>query len=173
MARNIEIKARVRDLELLERKVLALGCEGPKIIDQQDTFFPCRNGRLKLRTFSERSGELIFYERVDQAGSKASFYLRTPTSDPGLLCESLRRAWGILGVVKKRRRLYLKGRTRIHLDQVALLGDFLELEVVLESEESDAVGREEAEKLISSLGIERSDLIEGAYIDLLAARSSA
>jgi adenylate cyclase class IV len=170
MARNIEIKASVRDLELLERKVVALGCEGPKIIDQEDTFFPCRHGRLKLRTFSERSGELIFYERADRSGPKASFYLRTPTSDPGCLCESLRRAYGIAGVVKKRRRLYLKGRTRIHLDQVSHLGDFLELEVVLEDGESDAAGTEEAEHLISALGIERADFIEGAYIDLLTSR---
>ena len=86
------------------------------------------------------------------------------------MCESLRRAYGILGVVKNARRLYLRGRTRIHLDQVALLGES-EIEVVLEGEESDAIGREEAEELMSSLGIERSDLIEGAYIDLLAARS--
>jgi predicted adenylyl cyclase CyaB len=167
VARNIEIKARVLDLDLVERKVVALGCEGPKIIDQEDTFFPCRHGRLKLRTFSERSGELIFYERADQAGPKASFYLRTPTSDPGLLSESLRRAYGILGVVRKRRRLYLQGRTRIHLDQVLHLGDFLELEVVLEGEESDATGIAEAQALMSALGIERPALIEGAYIDLL------
>ena len=170
MARNIEIKARVPDPQALERKVLALGAEGPKIIDQEDTFFPCRHGRLKLRMFSERSGELIFYERSDEAGPKPSFYLRTPTSDPGPLCESLRRAYGIVGVVKKRRRLYLKGRTRIHLDHVKHLGDFLELEVVLEDLESDAAGMTEARELMAALDIAPAELIEGAYIDLLSAR---
>lgn len=171
MARNIEIKARARDLGIVERKVVALGGDGPKIIDQEDTFFPCHHGRLKLRRFSERSGELIFYERADRAGPKPSFYLRTPTSDPHLLCESLRRAFGIVGVVKKRRRLYLKGRTRIHLDQVEHLGDFVELEVVLQDEEAERAATLEAEGLMAALGIEREDLIERAYIDLLTAHT--
>jgi len=47
------------------------------------------------------------------------------------------------------------------------LGHFMELEVVMREEQSDAEGQEIAEGLMASLGVERSDLLEGAYMDML------
>ena len=58
-------------------------------------------------------------------------------------------------------------RTRIHLDRVAELGDFLELEVVLEEGEGAAVGNAIAAELQRSLEV--TDLIAPAYVDLLEA----
>jgi adenylate cyclase class IV len=55
----------------------------------------------------------------------------------------------------------------VHLDRVSGLGDFLELEVVLEDGESADVGVREAERLMARLGVEPSQLVEGAYVDLL------
>ena len=60
------------------------------------------------------------------------------------------------------------GRTRVHLDRVDGLGQFLELEVVLENQETSASGTAVAQELMADLGIEPSQLVEGAYIDLLA-----
>ena len=40
---------------------------------------------------------------------------------------------GIKGVVRKRRMLYMIGQTRVHVDQVEGLGDFMELEVQTQS----------------------------------------
>ena len=76
MARNIEIKARVESIEALARKAAAIADEGPIEIIQDDTFFRCESGRLKLRAFSSEEGELIFYRRANQHGPKESFYLR-------------------------------------------------------------------------------------------------
>jgi predicted adenylyl cyclase CyaB len=76
-------------------------------------------------------------------------------------------AYGIRGVVRKTRYLYLVGQTRIHLDDVEGLGQFMELEVVLEEGQSDADGESIAEDLMSALGVESGDLIDGAYMDLL------
>src|SRR3954469_12551428 len=131
MARNIEIKARIASVEMLFPKVAALASEGPLEIAQDDTFFRCETGRLKLRDFLNGEGELIFYRRSNAAGPKDSFYLRSTTSTPDVLRESLSIAYGQAGKVIKRRTLFLVGRTRIHLDRVEGLGDFLELEVVL------------------------------------------
>jgi len=47
------------------------------------------------------------------------------------------------------------------------LGHFLELEVVLEEGEPTEVGIREAHELMTKLGVEPSQLIEGAYVDLL------
>jgi len=42
------------------------------------------------------------------------------------------------GGVVKQRTVYLVGRTRVHLDRVAGLGHYLELEVVLADNEDEA-----------------------------------
>ena len=167
MARNVEIKARVADRDALVRRAQAIATEGPIEISQDDTFFRCDNGRLKLRTFANDSGELIFYRRADARGPKESFYVRSKTSSPDTLHESLALAYGVSGRVRKQRTLYLAGRTRIHVDRVEGLGDFVELEVVLEDGEGVDAGTREAHDLMARLGIDASALVEGAYVDLL------
>jgi predicted adenylyl cyclase CyaB len=72
-------------------------------------------------------------------------------------------------VVHKRRTVYLVGRTRVHIDRVTGLGDFLELEVVLRENEDQAVGEAEAHTLMQTLGVRSIHLIEAGYADLLEA----
>lgn len=172
MPRNIEIKARIESVEALEARARSLATAGPVTVEQDDTFFHCNAGRLKLRAFSATEGELIFYRRADAQGPKASFYVRTPTSNPETLRECLSLAWGRAGRVVKHRTLYLIGRTRVHLDRVEGLGDFLELEVVLEDDEAPAAGVQEAHAVMARLGITPAQLVASAYVDLLA-RSGA
>ena len=169
MARNVEIKAHVEDIEALEYRVIEYADgEGTEIL-QDDTFFECESGRLKLRTFADGTGELIFYQRADESGPKESFYLISRTAEPDSLREVLTHAYGSGGRVQKRRMLYFKGRTRIHVDRVLKLGDFLELEVVLEQNETPENGIEEARTILAALGIDGGQLVEGAYVDLLQA----
>jgi adenylate cyclase class IV len=68
--------------------------------------------------------------------------------------------------------LFLVGRTRIHLDIVENLGHFLELEVVLRENEFTEAGVREAEELMQRLGVSPSQLIDRAYVDLLAERDA-
>jgi len=81
----------------------------------------------------------------------------------------LDRALGRTGTVTKTRDLYLVGQTRIHLDQVEGLGDFLELEVVMRPGQSDPEARAIAQSLLDEFGIAPGDLVPRAYIDLLTA----
>ena len=167
MPRNIEIKASIERIDDLLPKALAIADQGSVEIEQDDTFFRCDAGRLKLRTLSPSAGELIFYRRADQQGPKESFYQLTPTHEPDRLRETLSLAWGQIGRVQKKRTLLLVGRTRIHLDRVQGLGHFLELEVVLEEDEPLEAGMQEANDIMAQLGVEPSRLIKGAYLDLL------
>ncbi len=167
MAMNIEIKARIEDFDAVYQRAAALADDGPVLIKQEDTFFACENGRLKLRIFSPEKGELIFYRRADLKGPKESFYLISPTTAPDTLRESLSLAYGQVGHVRKLRTLFLAGRTRVHLDRVEDLGEFLELEVVLEEGESAQTGEAIAKDLMERLGVLPHQLIEEAYIDLL------
>jgi predicted adenylyl cyclase CyaB len=170
LARNIEIKAHIPSVAALLERAAALADEGPIEIRQDDTFFECRSGRLKLRTFASGEGELIFYRRSDEHGPKESFYVRTPSAAPDSLRETLALAYGVVGRVRKNRTLFIAGRTRIHLDNVENLGHFLELEVVLREDESTDVGVREAHELMQRLGVTPSQLIDRAYVDLLATR---
>jgi adenylate cyclase class IV len=170
MARNIEIKARISSVEMLFPKAAALASQGPFEIAQDDTFFRCETGRLKLRDLLNGEGELIFYRRSNETGPKESFYLRSTTSTPDVLRESLSIAYGEIGRVIKQRTLFLVGRTRIHLDRVEGLGHFLELEVVLGKHEPSDSGVREAHEIMGRLGIGTDQLVEGAYVDLLRLR---
>ena len=70
--------------------------------------------------------------------------------------------------VRKQRTLYLIGQTRIHLDRVDQLGEFVELEVVLKNEQTTEQGTAIANGLIVSLGLQTAERIPHAYADLLA-----
>ncbi len=167
MPANIEIKARARDFEGIKSRAEELSDAPVQISPQEDIFFNVVKGRLKLRILSPDQAQLIFYTRPDQEGPKRSEYHLTQSSDPVNLKRVLELAYGIRGVVRKTRYLYLVGQTRVHLDDVEGLGRFMELEVVLEEGQSDAEGQNVAEQLMSALGVERGDLIDGAYMDLL------
>jgi predicted adenylyl cyclase CyaB len=168
MPRNIEIKARIPDIEVIEPKIAALTDYGPIEMVQDDTFFGCEEGRLKLRVSSVDKSEVIFYRRAAQKGPKESFYVISQTNSPDSLRGTLSLAYGQTGRVRKRRTLYLAGRTRIHLDRVEDLGNFIELEVVMADGEPSEAGIAEAQRLIAVLGIASTQLIAEAYIDLLS-----
>jgi len=167
MPLNIEIKARARNFEEIRRRAESLSDTSVEVIPQEDIFFNTEKGRLKLRVLARDHGQLIHYMRLDQEGPKRSEYHIYETSDPENLKRVLEHAYGIRGLVKKTRYLYLAGQTRVHLDDVEGLGQFIELEVVMEEGQSDTEGQSIAEDLMSRLGVERGDLLEGAYMDLL------
>ena len=167
MAANVEIKAKITDLEALKQQVARISDSPAELIIQEDVFFHGSRGRLKLRIFSDSRGELIYYERADQAGPKRSLYFISGTAEPRKLAVVLKAAMGIRGVVRKKRWLYWVNSTRIHLDDVDGLGSFVELEVMLSTGQRTEEGEAIAGGLMATLGIDDSELIEGAYIDLL------
>jgi adenylate cyclase class IV len=166
MARNVEIKARLNDPVQFRRIVEKLG-DRQETLQQEDTFFASPRGRLKLRCVANEAAELIYYERPDDTGPRQSCYWISKTPDPDGLLLTLGNALGIVGVVRKTRELFLVGQTRIHLDNVEGLGMFAELEVVLQAGQTAEEGASIATDLMQKLGINKSDLIAGAYIDLL------
>lgn len=74
---------------------------------------------------------------------------------------------GVKGEVRKRRHLFIYQQTRIHLDRVDGLGNFLEFEVCLEPEQSAEHGTSVADELRRVFKIEDGDLMSGAYMDEL------
>jgi predicted adenylyl cyclase CyaB len=170
VARNVEIKARLRDLEGTRRLAERIADGAPEDVEQTDTFFRVAEGRLKLRERTGGDAELIYYRRPDATGPKESQYETVRVADAGRLRELLAAALGVAGRVVKRRRVYRAGRTRIHLDDVRDLGAFLELEVELAKEEPMEAGVREADRLMAALEVGEDALVAGAYVDLLIRR---
>ncbi|MDJ0976069.1 MAG: class IV adenylate cyclase [Planctomycetota bacterium] len=173
MPTNIEIKARVADLDALRARVTPMATAPVEVLQQEDVFFGARTGRLKLRIFDDEHGELIAYQRPDALEPEASAYRIVPTSCPAALRAALTDALGETGIVRKRREVHMVGQTRVHLDQVEGLGAFMELEVVLGPTDTENAGRAIAEDLMSRLGIQLEDLVASAYVDLLRASGAS
>ncbi len=168
MNRNVEIKARVADLTAVQKKVEQFADKGPVVFEQEDTFFHCLQGRLKLRCFRDGTpAELIAYRRGDAAGPRESRYVIYRTPDPQGLLAVLSATLGVRAVVRKRRTLYRIGPTRVHLDEVEGLGRFVELEVVLQPDQTTDEGVIIAHDLMGRLDISQDHLVERAYVDLL------
>ncbi|XP_003393574.2 uncharacterized protein LOC100642950 [Bombus terrestris] len=169
--RNIEIKAKIDDPDHKIFRVLQLTKHSGimKVMKQHDTFFKVREGRLKLRKFQDESGELIYYKRSTKFGPKLSDYEKVTLNKSACNCIAniLSASNGCLGIVKKTRKLYMIGQTRVHIDDVEGLGTFLELEVVLTDEQDIETGEKIAQDLMSKLDIKHEDLIANAYVDLL------
>jgi len=171
MARNVEIKARIRDGSAMIALVENIADSGPEQLDQDDTFFNCPDGRLKLRELTPCRGQLILYHRPDVSGPKTSTYVIAETAEPSKMRQILATVLGEAGRVKKSRMLYMAGKTRIHIDNIEGLGSFLELEVVLDDSDSVEYGQNIAEKLLCRLGVQPADLIKDAYVDMLSVRN--
>ena len=124
-------------------------------------------GRLKLREAAGSPAELISYRRADRDGPKVSNYRIVPVMDPVGVGEALADALGVRVVVEKARRLLLWRGVRVHLDTVADLGHFVELEAV--SEAAGGLYAEEARiaELRSALSIADDLLVARGYADLL------
>jgi predicted adenylyl cyclase CyaB len=170
------VKALDPDPVETEQACRRLGAPGPHLLPQRDTYFRAGSGRLKLREhLADGTAELIGYERPTSDGVRASRYRRVPVSDTHALRDLLGASLGVEGVVEKERRLYLYENVRIHLDDVAGLGTYLELEAVLASPAGEATDVERAAmaKVEDALHVSERETVAGSYLDLLLAGAAS
>ena len=137
---------------------------------QRDTYFHAVQGRLKLREEPGTMAELISYARADRTEARISSYRVVPVTDPDGLVHALADALGVRAVVEKERRLLLYENVRIHLDRVAGLGDFVELEAVVTGPGGPAAEQGKVDELRRALDITDDRLVARGYADLLERR---
>ncbi len=164
--RNLEVKAVDPQPAATLAAALELGAEDHGVADQRDTYFHAVTGRLKLREAPPRLAELIAYDRAKLAGPKVSLYRVVQVSDHVALLAALTDALGVRCVVEKTRRLLLWRNVRIHLDDVAGLGHFVELEAIATSPGGLVAERDRVEQLRTRLGIVDEHLVAHGYADL-------
>jgi len=162
---NVEFKAELKDLDLARSICLALGAQLAGILDQTDTYYVVKQGRLKKRETVGEETEWILYERPDAAGNKLSRF-KIYTED-----EAAQR-FGIATlamrvVVKKVRELYMLGNVRIHLDTVEELGRFIEFEAMVSPRQNEAECQQQVTRLRQELSPALGEAIAVGYADML------
>lgn len=164
---NIEIKARCADLDRARRALESRGARRVGLDHQVDTYFQCRQGRLKLREGNiERA--LIHYLRPDQAGPKCSEVILYQPQPGEELKQILTRALGVLVVVDKRREIYFTDNVKLHLDLVEGLGSFVEIEAIGDAAHPERDGLLlQCREFMALLEVREADLVERSYSDLL------
>ena len=164
--KNLELKVKVPSLDIVKQSLAF--AEFIENLHQKDTYYLIGRKRLKLRE-QKGVGELIYYVRENKGNSKESKYFRFNIL-PGLLPFTkilLGFFFGQKRIVEKERYLYLYRHTRIHLDNVKNLGEFLELETVAYDNIPENLLLEEHEEVKRKLKLEPEQYISNSYSDLL------
>ena len=169
--RNLEFKAEAESLEFLRANLKALEAECSGRLYQVDTYFHVPKGRLKLREVEDYGGTLVYYERPDAAESRYSHYQLCDIANHATFKQMMSDVLGVKVIVEKNRELWTYGNTRIHLDEVLDLGEFVELETVIR-DQSEAEAQAEHNHLKETLHIAAADLIPVSYSDLLLGSNS-
>ena len=177
LRRNIELKARLRDPAFAHSVAQRIATEYVGVERQIDTYFRVPHGRLKLREIDGGESRLVAYERPDDLQAKASDYRLLPVIEPQRLKELLSASLGVVAVVDKRHTIYLFRNVRIHLDEVAGLGAFLEFEAVLDPAAADAAsaaaaGHAQLTFLSGEFRLRPDDLLAQSYGEMLGVKST-
>lgn len=169
MRRNVEIKARLADLDGARRAVLALGARSEGLREQTDRYFQVSSEggeRLKLRTVPGREAELVRYRRPESEAVRSSDYEITIVRDDAELERVIAGRQPII-TVRKLREVLLLDNVRIHLDQVEHLGSFVEFEALVDDQHDDQLCHGQVRQLMAALGLHETDLLQASYSDML------
>jgi predicted adenylyl cyclase CyaB len=164
---NVEIKARCNNPESIRQYLRYHEADFKGTDHQTDTYFNVKRGRLKLREGNIEKN-LIYYDRSDLPGVKESHFQLVNVSDAQGLKEMLSKCLGIKIVVRKSREIYFIENVKFHIDEVAGLGSFAEIEA---SNMYQDKGKEELHEqcnfYLNQFRIRQEDLISNSYSDML------
>lgn len=168
MKKNLEIKVALEDFEGILQNLASLEVKESGVLYQIDKYFLIGKKRLKLRNTNGES-QLIYYSRPDIQGSRLSkYYVFTFTNQQEVVIEKILSIFfAVKAVVSKKRILYLYKHTRIHLDEVENLGNFLELETVFDKKKPQYDFYHEHNAIIDTLGLSRYKKIKSSYSDFI------
>lgn len=162
---NIELKLECRDARLARALCASIGAAFAGTLEQTDTYFRLPRGRLKKRECPNEPVEYIFYDRADDARPRPSTY--TIYTEEEALTRFGRAPLPVWVVVRKRRDVFLLGNVRIHVDEVAGLGAFLEFEAQVSRDFDAGRCREVIAGLRESLSPALGEAVAVGYADLL------
>ena len=166
---NVEIKARHDHPDFVREYLKKQEADFKGVDHQIDTYFNVSHGRLKLRE-GNIENNLIYYKRSNELKARESQFQLVTIPEAKVLKEVLTQCLGIKIVVEKKREIYFIGNVKFHIDEVARLGNFVEIEASnLHHHVSKERLHEQCDSYIKQFGIKDEDLIAFSYSDMLIA----
>lgn len=178
---EIEVKLRIKDVAVLEKKLLEQGYKLIETLRETDTYFDGGINGIKKsgqalrvrRTFNcvtgkEQSAITFKGEKID-AVSMARLELETVV-ESGEAAEKILCALGfypVQPIVVKIRKILRNGDICACLDDVMGLGTFLELEIMAESEEARPAALERIAGILNNIGYTMDDTTRMSYLSQL------
>lgn len=163
MPTNLELKIKLKTFSKTEKLLQKAGAQYKGILNQKDIYYEFKKGLLKLR-IEKGENYLIKYLR-DEKGKRWSNY-EILKIDGKNVEKYLAEFWKVEAVVEKKRKLYLIGDTRIHLDEVKRLGKFLELETVVIKDKQAA--DKQFKNVVEILQLDTNNQIKTSYRNLIS-----
>lgn len=165
--KNIELKIFVDDFNEIKKLLKRIRARHIGEMFQKDTYYKCEAGRMKIRSIDNKKFELIFYKRPNKANGKISNYeiFNIKPNQVDCIRSLMEKCFKKQVVVEKKRDLWIYKKTRVHLDRVAKLGNFLELETVAGKSLKNA--KTEFKKLFDLLNLKKYKKYTHSYSDLL------
>lgn len=177
---EVEIKLPIKDRESIETELGRQGFCAGDLVKETDTYFDgeeqhirkkgeaLRIRRTENQTAVSCSSVITFKGQKEDSVSMTRKELETGIGDPDV-CEEIFKALGLKPIrpVVKLRRYYHRGRMTACVDQVEALGDFLELEILVEDEDERVQALGEIEKMLEKLGYSLADTTTTSYLTML------
>lgn len=157
---EIELKFTITDLDKIEQILLSLGAELKKEKHQVDIYFdhPDRNlvntnEYLRVRTTDDKSEFDYHIARSQTQGFNEEFELEI--NDSNKLIDIIKRlGFKQLGTIDKFRRQYLIEGSKICLDRVVGVGNFVEVEV---QGDDETIGKNKCWQVAKQIGLTKKD----------------
>jgi len=172
---EIEIKAKVKDLKSIRRRLVKLGARSVKKVHQIDMYYS-----LYKRPLNKKKGAIVrvrhnknirqtLFEFDWAKNAMAAYEIEVEVNDLKNLERILKKIKAKKEVtVDKKREYFKKGVFEIVLDQVKDLGNFIEVEIQGKDSKRN---RHRIINLLERLGVEKKDFVLGPrYHSLLLAK---
>lgn len=177
---EVEIKIPVSDRQCIDQKLLCCGFSKGELVYESDTYFnsdsfDLRSQDMALRvrscencTTGEKTSFLTYKGPKLDNRSMTRKELETGVEDGGIGILIIR-ALGFYSLpeVRKLRQYYHRDCITACLDQVDGLGDFLELEIILEEESGREAALEKLERILDDTGLDKKKMTRTSYLSML------
>jgi len=169
---EVEAKIRVADLPKIRARLVQIGAASPISTDQRDVYYnhPARDfgttdEALRIRYEGDRCTVTYKGPKLISTGSKTREEFNVAVESGDIMEEVLQRlGFRLFAEVRKHREEFTLGTAHVALDVVEGLGPFVEIEVMVHEQGSDA--EKQIERIKGELGIE-GDHIPQSYLELL------
>ena len=186
MSVEVEIKLKIEDPEQLIEKLEGLGFIKGEQLLESDTYFTSENHdfvklgeALRVRQIrnvdTDEISAVITYKGKkldDRSMAREELELEIPDAEVG---KTLLQRIGFYSVpvLEKKRWHFRRNEMTACVDQVTGLGDYLELEIIVETEAEREGALQKIENMLLSLGYSMKDTTRHSYLSMLTNQTRA